>query len=136
MAYSSTEPFKYEFDPNFDFVLEEKANVFVALRKVKWGESNEFKVDIRKYISTDHGEQMKKGCTFMSEDGVDELAKVLLEQGYGRPDEIVNAICNSRPDIATGIVKNMSGQVDVDKVVSDTVDQVTQEYYDIREVIG
>lgn len=134
MAYRSGE-FKYEFDPNFDFVLEEKANVFVALRKVKWGDSDEFKVDIRKYISTDHGEQMKKGCTFISDNGVNELTKVLLEQGYGQPDDIINTICDSRPDIAVEIAKNVAGQVDVDKVISLTVDQATQEYYDMREVI-
>lgn len=133
MAYGTD--FKYEFDPNFDFVLEEKANIFTALRKVKWGDSEEFRVDIRKYISTDHGETMKKGCTFMSDDGVHELTKVLLEQGYGRQDEIINAICSSRPDIAMGIAKSFSKDGDSMEFPDDDGIE-SDEYYDMREVIG
>ena len=42
-----TEGFKYEFDPEFNHLIEEKANTYIALRKVRWGDSPEFKVDLR-----------------------------------------------------------------------------------------
>lgn len=135
MAWGSTE-FKYEFDPEFDFILEEKANTYIALRKVKWGNSEEFKVDIRKYMSGQDGEQMRKGCTFISDEGVHELTKVLLQQGYGRTDEIVDAIKNERPKVFAALIQEIK-DIPMDKakeMVNDAlVDE--EEFYDLREVI-
>lgn len=135
MAWGETE-FKYEFDPEFDFILEEKANTYIALRKVKWGNSQDFKVDIRKYMSSENGEQMRKGCTFISEEGVHELTKVLLQQGYGRTDEIVSAIKNERPKVFAALIQEIK-DIPIDKA-KEMVDEALadqEEFYDLREVI-
>lgn len=131
-----TEGFKYEFDPEFNHLIEEKANTYIALRKVRWGDSPEFKVDLRKYRAQENGEQMLKGCTFMSEDGVHELAKVLIEEGYGRTDEIVNAIKENRPKVYAALIQ------DIKDIPLDTAKEMVEkelgsedQYYDMREVI-
>ena len=46
--FNKDKEFSYEVDPNFDYVLEERANTFIALRKIKWGSQTEAKLDIRK----------------------------------------------------------------------------------------
>lgn len=94
--FKSNEEFSYEKDPNFDFVIDEKANKFMALRKIKWSSSNEFKLDLRNYVATDEGERMLKGCTFISEEGGHELARVLVQEGYGHTDDLVDAIFERR----------------------------------------
>lgn len=135
MAYGDGE-FKYEFDPNFDFIIEEKANTYMALRRVKWGNSEEFRLDLRKYRATEQGEQMQKGCTFISDEGAHELTKVLLEQGFGRTDDIVNAIKTERPKVFAALVQEIKDiPMDTAKELVEENLAGQEEYYDMREVI-
>lgn len=94
MSYNDN--FKYEVDPDFDFVIDELSNRFMALRKIKWGNSDEYKLDLRRYYSTEDGEKMEKGkgISFLTDDGPNELTRVLVEQGYGLPEDIAEAIMN------------------------------------------
>lgn len=82
--------FEYEKDPNFDFIIEEKGNMFIALRKISWG-GRDAKLDLRKWYSSDGGETMSKGVSFTDE-GAHELTKTLISEGYGYTDEIINSI--------------------------------------------
>ena len=41
--------FSYKVDENFNFVIEERANTFIALRKIAWGDSDKYNLDLRKY---------------------------------------------------------------------------------------
>lgn len=127
--------FKCEFDPSFDFIIEEKGNTYMSLRRVKWGNSEENRLDLRKYQSTDEGERMLKGCTFISDEGAHELAKVLLEQQFGHPDEIAKTIKDDRPDIYASFVKDIKNisNDDAKKIVEESGDDTM--YYDLREVI-
>lgn len=97
--FKNNTDFTYEIDPNFDFVIDEKANKFIALRKIKWGSSDEYKLDLRNYVSNEDGERMLKGCTFISEETGHELANVLIREGYGHADDIANNIIENRRDI-------------------------------------
>jgi len=132
----STTPFTFEFDPEFDFTLEEKANTYLALRRVKWGNSSEFKLDLRKYQATETGERMLKGCTFISDEGANELAKVLIGQGFGRDDELVATIKESRPKLYAEFVKDIK-DISMDDAKSLVESELKDEdtYYDLREVI-
>lgn len=100
---NNNKEFKYEVDPNFDFVLEEHANTFISLRKIKWGDRTESKLDIRKYIATEEGERMMKGCS-LSDEGADELTKIMIEEGYGKDNEIFNGIVDHRPEITSRFI--------------------------------
>lgn len=126
--------FKYEIDPNFDFVLEEKANTYMSLRKIKWGESADFKLDLRKYQTTESGdERMLKGCTFISNEGAHELTKVLLEQGYGYTEDIVDAIATHRPKVLTSLI-NKTNDTDGSSIeITDKND--SREFFDLRDIV-
>ena len=43
--------FSYELDKDFDYTIDEKGNSFIALRKIKWGNSSEFRLDLRKWFN-------------------------------------------------------------------------------------
>jgi hypothetical protein len=111
--------FKYEFvdRDTFDFLIDEKQNTYISLRKVKWGDSAEPRVDLRKYITTANGERMSKGVSFMTDEGPHELANVLVEQGYGDTRRILDALATRN---------NL-------KVVTKEVDD--EEYFDIESII-
>ena len=47
----------------FDHIIQEKGNTYISLRKVKWFENSDVKLDLRKYVTnTDGSEKMMKGC--------------------------------------------------------------------------
>ena len=125
----SDKEFHYEIDKNFNHTIDERGNSFIALRKIKWGDSDKFKLDLRKYISTEKGETMGKGVSFITEDGPHELTKVLLENDYGKADEIANVIVNKRKDIFDDISKKVNGIFP--EVETDEPDE---ELYDTRRL--
>ena len=102
--------FKYEVDKDFNYTIDERGNSFIALRKIRWGDNDNYKLDLRKYISTEKGEQMGKGLSFITEDGPNELSRVLLDTGYGKPDEIAQVIVDNRRDIFNEISKRVNGE--------------------------
>ncbi|MGL5330977.1 MAG: hypothetical protein ACRDD7_17070 [Peptostreptococcaceae bacterium] len=120
----------YNVNPDFDFTIDEKGNSFIALRKISWGENTTEKLDIRKYYnSADGTETLGKGISFLTDEGPNELAKVLVENNFGYTDDIINGIKN-RKDFMTSLVKCVNGEdlsdlnVDLDKV------EPEEEYYD------
>jgi len=96
-------PFDYKIG-DLDRVIDEKGSTFMALRKIAWGvgqneevDDSKFKLDLRKYYTTPDGEKMNKGVSFLTDEGPDELIKVLLEEGYGNTGECL-AILKDRED--------------------------------------
>ena len=118
--------FKYEVVDNFDFVIEEKGNTSINLRKIVWGDSENAKVDIRKYFYKDGEERMSKGVS-LSDEGADELVKTLCENGYGNTRDILRGIKN-RPDFDEAL-KNIDSD---DEYESDD----GEEYYDPKQLLG
>lgn len=130
--------FKYEIDPNFDFVLEEHGNTFISLRKIKWGDRTESKLDIRKYIATEEGERMMKGCS-LSDEGANELTKIMIEEGYGKDKEIFNSIIDHRPEITSrfiDLIRNSSDK-ELDEHLSKfpAADEKDENYYDLGDLL-
>lgn len=90
----------------FDHVIQEKGNTFVALRKVKWKPDGDEMYDIRKYImKADGEEQIQKGCS-LTENGLNELAEVLTEEGFGNTKTIMNNI-RTREDFPIALVSTL-----------------------------
>ncbi|MGL5749330.1 MAG: hypothetical protein ACRCXT_02295, partial [Paraclostridium sp.] len=90
--------FNYEIEEGLDCVFDEKGNTFLAMRKVRWSENGEFKLDLRKYyINSDGEEVVGKGLSFMTEEGPHELTKSLIDNGYGHTQDIIEGVMN-RPD--------------------------------------
>ena len=141
--FDKDKEFSYEKDENFDFVLEEKANNFVALRKIKWKNQDEFKLDIRKYRATETGEVMLKGCS-LTDNGANELTKILIEQGYGKDKDIYDAIINNRQEITSRFIETIKNSSDKEieehlkdyPVSEDEEENDEAELYDLEDVLG
>lgn len=98
--------FKMEIIDEYDYVIQEKGNTYVSLRKIKWGD-NDPKLDLRKYITDSNGdEKVQKGVCFEDE-GAHELVKVLCETGYGDTKEIIDSI-KDRDNFTESLCRSLS----------------------------
>lgn len=110
MAFKENPNLNYEYDEKaFNRVIDEKGNQAIIMRKVRWRENADFKLDIRKYLYTDEGEQFRKGISFLTDEGPGELAKALLEEGYGGDEDIATSLYSHRPEICNNIMDLMNG---------------------------
>ena len=131
--------FEYRVDPDFDYTIDEKGNTFIALRKIDWGNKGDYKLDLRKYYASDAGETMSKGLSFLTEDGPNELTKVLLETGYGDAEEIANTILENRKDIAARIavaLEDPEKSYDLKAELERELEDDDDEFYDPEELIA
>ena len=129
----NNEAFVYKVDDDFNHIFDEKGNTFLALRKVYWGDSTEPKLDLRKWYTTPNGEKIGKGFGFLTEEGPGELARILLEKGYGETDQIIEAI-KDRDNFKSSLIRvlgNETQELGIDLEEGDTSDI----YYDPKEVL-
>lgn len=119
--------FEYEIEEGFDHVFDEKGNTFLALRKVQWGGKGDFKLDLRKwYINSNGEETVGKGVSFLTEEGPHELAKVLVDNGFGHTGEILQGIYH-REDFEQ-CLENLRNGVDI-------MGDNNEDYYDPKEFL-
>lgn len=119
--------FEYEIEEGFDHVFDEKGNTFLALRKVQWGGKGDFKLDLRKwYINSNGEETVGKGISFLTEEGPHELAKVLVDNGFGHTGEILQGIYH-RDDFEQ-CLENLRNGINV-------MDNNDEDYYDPKEFL-
>lgn len=118
--------FEYEIHDDFDHVFDEKGNTFLALRKITWGGKGEPKLDLRKwYINSNGEETVGKGVSFITEEGPHELTKILVEQGFGHTNEVLQGIYH-REDFEE-CLENLRNGVEIE------VDM--DEYYDPQDLL-
>ena len=122
--------FSYTIEDNFDKVFDEKGNSMLALRKIKWGDSDSVKLDLRKWYNGKDGETVGKGFSFLTEEGPHELAKILVENGYGYTKDIVNAL-KSRKDFKQ-VMENVASDIDISNL---EVEEDTTDYYDPKDIL-
>ena len=120
--------FKYEVDESFDHLIEEKGNQALFFRRVSWG-GRDAKPEIRKWYVDATSETPGKGFAFMTEEGPDELVRVMTETGYGKTDEVLENI--SKRDDFPQAVKKVLGK-DSDSLTDEYDDVETEEVYDPR----
>ena len=125
--------FSYNVDPDFNFTIDEKGNSFISLRKIQWNNKGDYRLDLRKYISTENGEQMGKGVSFLTEEGPGELAKVLIENGYGDAEELATAISEKREDILKRLAKKLSDGT-IEMPDDDSEDETDEKLYNPEEM--
>ena len=120
--------FKFEVDKNFgDHVIEERDNLSIIMRKISWGNSSEYKVDIRKYLYTEEGERMNKGIS-LTDNGANELTKELVSCGYGDTKEIIKALSKREENLAD-LINQCNNE-------SEDEDNGSEEYYDPKELLA
>ena len=130
MAFKKNSEFKYSFR-GINRIIEEKGNTFLRLAVIAWvGEDEDvdpskIKLDLRKYTTDAEGnEKMLKGVSFMTEQGPHDLVHVMVEEGFGNTEKILDTI-KTRTDFSDA-VKSSYGEK-----VSDSNDEV----FDLRDIL-
>lgn len=130
---------KYNIIDEFDHIIEEKGNQILALRKLTWGDSEQVHLDLRRWTATDNGERVGKGTSFFTEDeGPSELINILIEEGYGYTDEILNRL-SVREDFSTNMSKILGDTLSIEqlekfsKSINKEEFDSNEELYDPRE---
>ena len=107
--------FKYEIVDDYDKIFDDKGNTFLSLRKIKWGDSDKTHLDLRKWYCNSNGEETPgKGFSFLTEEGPHELTKVLLENGYGYTEDVIDSV-KDREDFMASLVKCLNKE-DIDNL--------------------
>lgn len=76
---------KYENDI-YENVFDKEGNSFLAMREVSWNGSG-YKLELRKWYKTDDEKDIPgKGFAFLTKEGPDNLAELLVSMGYGNTD--------------------------------------------------
>lgn len=111
-----TKEFKLELDPSIDEVFDEvPGNSFLALRRLRWTETGNFRLDIRKWYTNNQGEEIAgKGVSFMTEEGPDNLIAALLKHGYGDTEKTIDAIKDREDFISIATAAIMEKNPDFD----------------------
>jgi len=130
MAFSKNGEFKYSFR-GINRIVEEKNNSFIRFAQIAWAgedeevEPSKIKYDIRKYFTdADGNEKLGKGVTFLTDDGPHELANILVEEGFGKTDKILDNL-KKRDDFGEA----------VKSVYGDAVDEDDDGTFDLRDII-
>lgn len=122
--------FSYKVDENFDYLIEEKGNQATFFRRVAWG-GRDSKLEIRKWYVDGSKETAGKGVTFMTEEGPDELVRIMTETGFGKTDEVLDNI-SKRDDFGVAVKKVLG------KGLEEIIDQYDsielEEVYDPRSL--
>lgn len=86
--------FNLEIDPEINEVFDEgSGNSFLALRRIRWNPTSEFRLDVRKWFVNGDGEEIAgKGISFMTESGPGNLAESLLKLGHCDTRTVINSI--------------------------------------------
>lgn len=123
--------FRLSIEEGQDFIIDEKGNQFIALRKLSWSEGKDPKWDIRKWITNPDGTELPmKGTSFLTEEGPHTLTKVLCEQGFGHTDDILNGI-KDRDDFRYSLNKVLKPG---DEFYDDSA--VGKEFYDPNDILS
>ena len=126
--------FKYNIVDDYDKIFDDKGNTFLAMRKIQWGESDKTYLDLRKwYCNADGEETPGKGFSFLTEEGPHELARVLVDNGYGHTDDIIDSI-KDRDDFMTSLVECLNKE-EIDKLDIELPEVDNGDYYDPSVII-
>lgn len=110
--------------------FDERGETFLALRKIQWGvgqdeegDPSKAKLEIRKWNMRNGKEMANKGTAFLTEEGPNELTKLLLSKGYGGTKENLQ-ILSKREDFRDAVTNLFSEEPSDDG-----------EYFDPREYL-
>lgn len=119
---------KYDVDESVDHVFDEKGNVFLAMRKVAWG-NGDHKLELRKWhTQKDGSERPNKGFSFLTEDGPDTLTSILVQEGHGDTREVLSHL--SKRDNFNSSLNSIVGKD------SEFYDESAGEEYDPKDILA
>lgn len=103
----------YEYNTDgIDVILEESSNSVTAIREIRWNDSSDYRLDIRKYfVSSDGDVRPGKGISFSDTAGPARLTLALVDNGFGDTQELMNAM-SVREDFIKGFAKTFEDTPD------------------------
>ena len=114
-------------------VIDEKGNMALMLREVAWN-GRDYHLELRKWIVDVDKEQPMKGCTFITEEGPNNLVDTMVKHGYGNTRNILHEL-SSRESFEEDLV-SVIGKQKVDKA-KDTEATITEDdYFDPKSLLG
>lgn len=130
MAFNSDKIIKPILFDNLDAIFDERGSAFLSLRRVQWCEvgvepdREKSKLEIRRWRITSEGERPDKGVAFLTEDGPHELAKTLVNLGYG-----------DTKDLLLELKKRDNFKESVEHLFDKEEESSDGEYFDMRTIM-
>ena len=118
-------------DDGINEVIDEKGNLTVMLREVSWGE-REAKLELRRWIIDIDKETPMKGCSFLTEEGPNNLVNTMVKHGFGDTNIILHEL-STREDFEDSLVKTI-GKTKVTKAKETEVNISEDDYFDPNEI--
>jgi hypothetical protein len=139
MAFEHDSNFSYEVDPSLDEVVDESNNSMVVLRKAKWGDTDKskFKIELRRCYVTNTGEErVGRGCTFITENGPNNLTSALLKHGFGDTKEVIQSI-KDRDNFDISMRRALSDE-DLERIKNTQIPEsmLEPDYYDPKSMFS
>ena len=134
---SREKEFDLEIDESVNDVFDEvPGSSFLALRKLRWSKSSNYKLDIRKWYTDSEGKEIAgKGVAFMTEEGPGNLIEVLLKHGYGDTRKTLNGI-KDREDFLPAVKEIIIEKgVDYDSIEVNDLTSIGGDFYDPKSII-
>lgn len=136
MSRFDNEEFNLQIDETINEVFDEApgSNSFLALRKLRWSDSGQYKLDIRKWYTNSEGKEIAgKGISFMTEDGPSNLINALLKHGYGNTEDIIESL-KDRDDFLPSVKKTIDVMgVNLDDVIIEN-ESIEALYFDPKNM--
>lgn len=114
-------------------VIDEKGNMALMLREVAWN-GRDYHLELRKWIVDVDKEQPMKGCTFITEEGPNNLVDTMIKHGYGNTRNILHEL-SSRDSFEEDLV-SVIGKQKVDKAKDTEVTITEDDYFDPKSLLG
>lgn len=122
-----------KINEDYNHIITEKGNTFIALRKITWDIGRDEKLDLRKYVvNSDGSEKMMKGISF-DDDTAHELAHTLTKTGYGDTKMIMGNL-RERGDFLDALSYVLSDE-EKENLSVELPDVPDEEFFDIRSMI-
>ena len=124
--------FSYEVVDDFDYIIDEAGNRTINLRKIRFGESDKVKLDLRSYYINETGERMGKGVSFLTEEGPHTLVETMSRLGYGHTKGILEGIkdrSDFKPALNTVLGKES-------EFYDEEAGELNEEYFDPNALVG
>ena len=114
-------------------VIDEKGNMALMLREVAWN-GRDYHLELRKWIVDVDKEQPMKGCTFITEEGPNNLVDTMVKHGYGNTRNILHEL-SSRDSFEEDLV-SVIGKQKVDKAKDAEITITEDDYFDPKSLLG
>ena len=134
---NNDEKFNLEIDPEVNEIIDEvPGNSFIALRKLRWNETKDFKLDIRNWYVNSEGEEIAgKGVSFKTDEGPANLIEALLKHGYGDTRKTLNGL-SDREDFPIAIKEIIEEKgINLDEIEIPKLESLDATFYDPKSII-